>query len=69
MPENPPKRQVNRSVVFGSMRDATLKVIFGLMDRQDYQKKFQKVAKRAMMTVKPGRSYSSRHSALINDFF
>lgn len=58
IPGKLPKRQVNRSVVFGSMRDATIEVVFGLITLEKYNNKFRKVATRSMMKVRPGRSYS-----------
>ncbi len=61
IPKELPQRQVNRSVVFGSMRNATIEVIFGKITLEEYKAKFSQVAKRAMMKVRPGRSYSRKN--------
>lgn len=53
-----PKRYVNRSVIFGSMRDSTIEVIFEMIPLEEYNRRFQARAKRAMLKVRPGRSYS-----------
>lgn len=53
-----PERHVNRSVIFGSMRDATIEVIFGIISPEIYDKKFKVAAKRYMLKVRPGRIYS-----------
>lgn len=58
IPGRLPERHVNRSVIFGSMRDATIEVIFGLISPEEYDKKFKRAAKRSMLKVRPGRSYS-----------
>jgi hypothetical protein len=53
-----PEKHVNRSVLFGSMRDATLEVICGGIDPEDYRVKFERVAMRNMLKRKPNRNYS-----------
>lgn len=53
-----PKQHVNRSVIFGSMRDATIEAIFEMISMEEYSAKFKRVAKRAMLKIRPGRSYS-----------
>ncbi len=53
-----PKRHVNRSVLFGSMRDATFEVIFGLISLKEYDERFKKTAMRGMLKVRPNRNYS-----------
>lgn len=53
-----PARHVNRSVIFGSMRDATIEVLFEMIPTEEYNKRFREVANRAMLKVRPGRSYS-----------
>ncbi len=58
IPEKLPKRHINRSVIFGSMRDATIEVIFGIISPDEYQKKFKKIALRSMLKVRPNRSFS-----------
>lgn len=58
IPGKLPKRQVNRSVIFGSMRDATIEVICQIISPQEYDRKFRAMVKRLMMKVRPGRTYS-----------
>ena len=58
VPGNLPEKHVNRSVLFGSMRDATIGVIFGLISPEEYDRKFKKMAERFMLKVRPNRNYS-----------
>jgi len=58
IPGKIPERHVNRSVIFGSMRDATIEVIFGIISPREYQKKFKRSAQRSMLKVRPNRNYS-----------
>lgn len=58
IPGKLPERHVNRSVIFGSMRDPTIEVIFGIISPEEYQKKFKKLALRSMLKVRPNRSFS-----------
>jgi hypothetical protein len=58
IPGNSPKKQVNRSVVYGSMRTATFQVISGLITPEEYNRKFKKIATRGMLKVRPNRNYS-----------
>lgn len=58
IPGKLPERHVNRSVIFGSMRDVTIEVIFGIISPGAYQKKFKKSALRSMLKVRPNRSFS-----------
>ncbi len=58
IPENLPEKHVNRSVVFGSMRDSVIEVLFGLISPDDYKKRFNQIAQRAMLKLRPNRSYS-----------
>lgn len=58
VPGNLPKKHVNRSVIFGSMRDETIEVIFGLIPQEEYQEKFKALANRFMLKVRPNRNYS-----------
>ncbi len=53
-----PKRHVNRSVIFGSMRDATIEAIFEMISMKEYSAKFERMARRSMLKVRPGRNYS-----------
>lgn len=58
IPGKLPRRQVNRSVIFGSMRDATMEVICHLISPQEYERQFRGIVKRLMIKVRPGRSHS-----------
>ena len=58
IPGQLPIKHANRSVLFGSMRNATLKAMFGFMPLEDYNKKFKEMAKRFMLKVRPNRTYS-----------
>jgi len=58
IPGNLPKKQVNRSVVFGSMRDLTMEVILGNKPENGYSEQFQKIARRSMIKARPDRSFS-----------
>ena len=58
IPGQLPIKHVNRSVLFGSMRNATLKAMFGFMPLEDYNKKFKEMAERFMLKVRPNRTYS-----------
>lgn len=58
IPGKLPKRQVNRSIVFGSVRDETMDMIFGKKSSSDCSKNFQKIARRCMIKVRPNRSFS-----------
>lgn len=58
IPGELPLRHVNRSVIFGSMRDATIEAIFEMIPKEEYSNKFQRLAKRSMLKVRPDRSYS-----------
>lgn len=58
IPGNLPKYHVNRSVMFGSMRDTTVAAIFEMIPMSEYSNKFKRIAKRSMLKVRPGRNYS-----------
>jgi len=58
MPGNLPKRQVNRSVVFGSTRDLTMASAMSISPPEKYSEQFEKIARRCMMKVRPNRSFS-----------
>lgn len=58
VPGNLPKKHINRSVLFGSMRDATMEVILGMMPIEDYQRRANEISRRFMIKLRPGRSYS-----------
>lgn len=58
--EDPPKTRINRSVVFGSLRNSVFKTIMGEISALDFWEKFSKLADRSKVKVRPGRQYS-RH--------
>lgn len=58
IPGNLPKKQVNRSVVFGSTRDVTMEIMLGERSPDGSTDHFLKIARRCMIKVRPGRSFS-----------
>lgn len=58
IPGNLPEQHVNRNVLFGSMRNDTMKVILGLISVKEYEKKADKIGKRSMLKRRPGRNFS-----------
>lgn len=58
IPGNLPKRHVNRSVLFGSMRDATIQVILGIIPPREYEQKTDEIARRNMLKLRSDRNYS-----------
>lgn len=58
IPGSLPAEHVNRSVIFGSMRDATIEAIFEIISMEEYSRRFRAKASRSMLKVRPGRSYS-----------
>lgn len=58
VPGNLPAKHVNRSVLFGSMRDATLGVILGMVPPEEYARVADEIAKRSMIERRPGRNFS-----------
>jgi hypothetical protein len=58
IPGKDPKERLNRSVLFGSMKDDVLRTLGGEMSPKDFTKKFKKLARRARVPVKPGRQFS-----------
>lgn len=58
VPGNLPKKHVNRTVLFGSMRDATIQVILGMIPLNEYQKRSDEISRRNMLKLRPGRNYS-----------
>jgi len=58
IPGSLPSRHVNRSVIFGSMRDATIEAIFEMISMEEYSSRFQRMARKSMLKVRPGRNHS-----------
>jgi len=53
-----PAKRLNRSVLVGSMRIDVLRTLTGELSSQEFAEKFKKLAERAKIPVRPGRSYS-----------
>jgi len=53
-----PSKRINRSVMFGSMREDVFMVLIGEVSAKKFAKKFAKYARRFTETVRPGRQYS-----------
>lgn len=58
IPGKDPKERLNRSILFGSMKDDVLKTLSGELSAENFTKKFRKLARRARVSVKPGRHFS-----------
>lgn len=56
--DEPPTERINRSVVFGSLRETVFKTVMGEISVTDFWDKFIKVARRSKVKVRPGRKYS-----------
>ena len=56
--DNPPHERINRNVVFGSLREDIFHVLLGEISIQGFQEKFQRIARRSKVKVRPGRRYS-----------
>jgi len=58
IPGKNPKERLNRSVLFGSLREDVLTTLGGELSPEHFMKKFRKLAARAKIPVKPGRQFS-----------
>ena len=58
IPGKDPKERLNRSVLFGSMKEDVLKTLGGELSAEKFTKKFKKLAQRAKVPVVPGRHFS-----------
>lgn len=58
IPGNLPKKQVNRSVVFGSTRDVTMEIMLRERSPEGSTDHFLKIARRCMIKVRPNRRFS-----------
>jgi len=58
IPGKDPKERLNRSVLFGSMKDDVLRTLGGELSAENFTKKFKKLARRARVPVNPGRHFS-----------
>jgi hypothetical protein len=59
-PDEIPEYRLNFSVLFGVMKEQLFKAIVGNYSPKKFQKLFDRVAIRAKVKVRPGRSYSRR---------
>jgi len=57
-PDEIPEYRLNFSVLFGVMREQLFKAVVGSYSAKKFQKLFDRVAARAKVKVRPGRSYS-----------
>lgn len=55
--DHPPATRINRSVVFGSLRETVFNMIMGEMSALEFWDKFVKIARRSKVKVRPGRQY------------
>jgi hypothetical protein len=55
--DDPPPTRINRSVVFGSLRDTVFEMVMGDISATELWEKFEKIAKRSKVKVRPGRQY------------
>ena len=55
---NPPKTRINRSVVYGSLRQPLFDTIVGKLSPEEFNAKFLAVARRSLLKVRPGRTFS-----------
>lgn len=58
IPGSLPTKHVNRNVIFGSMRDSTIEAIFEMISMEEYSFRFERMARKSMLKVRPGRNYS-----------
>jgi hypothetical protein len=55
--DNPPTKRINRSVLFGSLRDTVFEMVMGDISAAELWERFEKIAKRSTVPVRPGRQY------------
>ena len=53
--DDPPSTRINRSVIFGSLREAVFKTIMGDLSASEFGERFSKIAKRSKVKVRSGR--------------
>lgn len=56
--ENPVGYRINRNVIMGSMREDMLRVLTGQLSPSDFQIKFDRLAARVKVKIRPGRCFS-----------
>ncbi len=55
--DKPPSTRINRSVVFGSLRKTVFEMVMGEISASEFWDRFESVAKRSKVKVRPGRQY------------
>ncbi len=55
--ENPPETRINRSVVYGSLREDLFHTMMGQMDAEDFKAKFLAIARRSRVKVRPNHHF------------
>lgn len=56
--DNPPTTRINRSVVYGSLRQALFDTMMGQLTAEEFKAKFTEIARRSQLRVRPGRHFS-----------
>jgi hypothetical protein len=55
--DKPPDKRINRSVLFGSLRETVFEMVMGNISAAEFGERFSKIAKRSKVKVRPGRQY------------
>lgn len=55
--DNPPDKRINRSVIFGSLRETVFEMVMGDISASEFGERFEKIARRSKIKVRPGRQY------------
>lgn len=58
LPKHKPQARINRSVLFGSLRQDVLATMTGRMSSQKFEDKFKRLAERGKIPYRPDRHYS-----------
>ena len=56
--DNPPHERISRNIVFGSLREDVFHILLGEISIQEFQEKFQGIARRSKIKVRLGRRCS-----------
>lgn len=56
--QNREEYKVNRSVVFGSLKRDFFRALMGEITMEDFKKKFDRIARKSKIPIRPNRSYS-----------
>lgn len=55
--DKPPDKRINRSVIFGSLRETVFEMVMGDISASEFGERFEKIARRSKIKVRPGRQY------------